>query len=264
MAKTVMITGASSGIGRAAAEKFAAEGWNVVATMRKPEPWEHPNIVSTALDVTNKDSIREAVAFAIERFGSIDVLVNNAGYGTFGPLESFTDEQIELQFATNVTGLLAVTRAVLPGMRERGSGTIVNISSAGGVLTLPMYSLYHGTKWAVEGITESLTFELAPLGIRVKLIEPSAIDTEFSGRSFVTADLPIAPEYQPVYDAVLGGVSQDRSPATVVSDVIFEAATDETETLRYPAGADAVGYIAFRHAQGDMASVAAVRARYGI
>src|SRR5215469_12840168 len=164
MAKTLFITGASTGIGRAAALFFRDKGWNVAATMRNPA--DHSGLASSTvrtipLDVTKSVTIRPALDQALQAFGSIDVLVNNAGYGAFGPLEAASDEQIERQFATNVTGLMAVTREFLPHFRERSSGVVINISSVGGRATFPLSSLYHATKWAVEGFSEALNFELA-------------------------------------------------------------------------------------------------------
>ena len=137
----------------------------------------------TALDVTDDTSITKAVAEVISRFGQIDVLVNNAGYGLWGPFDAATLEQLKRQFDTNVLGLMAVTQAVLPHLRANGSGVIVNIASMGGKITLPMVSAYHGTKFAVGGFSESLSFELGDIGIRVKIIEPGVIDTELQGRS---------------------------------------------------------------------------------
>ncbi len=154
--------------------------------MRSPS--DHADLASDhvrtlALDVTDPAAIRPAVDQALQAFGHIDVLVNNAGYGAFGPFEAATNEQIERQYATNVTGLMYVTREFLPHFRERKGGTIINISSVGGCATFPLYSLYHGTKWAVEGFSESLNFELEPFGIRVKLVEPGSIKTDFITRS---------------------------------------------------------------------------------
>jgi NAD(P)-dependent dehydrogenase (short-subunit alcohol dehydrogenase family) len=184
--KTVFITGASTGIGRAAVDFFRDKGWNVAATMRTPS--DHADLPSERvrafeLDVTDPATIKPAVDQALHAFGKIDVLVNNAGYGAFGPFEAATNDQIERQYATNVTGLMFVTREFVPHFREQKSGVIVNISSVAGRATFPFYSLYHGTKWAVEGFSESLNFELAPFGIRVKLVEPGVIKTDFVTRS---------------------------------------------------------------------------------
>ena len=174
--KTILITGASSGIGKATARLFQRTGWNVVATMRSPDNETElgtlENTLVTRLDVTEPASIDEAVEAAIDRFGTIDVLLNNAGYGAYGPLEAFPMERIKRQFDTNVIGLIATTQSALRHMRAARSGIIVNISSIGGQMTFPLGTLYHGTKFAVEGLSEALHYELEPLGIRVKIIEP--------------------------------------------------------------------------------------------
>jgi NAD(P)-dependent dehydrogenase (short-subunit alcohol dehydrogenase family) len=177
--KTILITGASSGIGKATALRFQSEGWNVIATMRDPPPgrtWRVlDNVLVTQLDVTDAVSIASAVSEGIARFGRIDALLNNAGYGAYGPLEAFSTERIHRQFDTNVIGLLEVTKAVLPHMRANRAGTIVNISSIGGQITFPLGTLYHGTKFAVEGLSEALHYELEPLGIRVRIVQPGMI-----------------------------------------------------------------------------------------
>ncbi len=271
MANTILITGASTGIGRATAELFAERGWNVVATMRTPENGAElaqlDNVLVERLDVTDAASIASAVAAAVDRFGSIDVLVNNAGYGAYGPLEATSSESIERQFNTNVTGLLEVTKAVLPVMRAQRSGAIVNISSVGGKITLPLGTLYHGTKWAVEGMSEALSFELAPLGIRVKIVEPGAIATDFDGRSFDFSNDESIAEYQPLVQGVLGAVESffaNASPASLVAEVIHEAATDESEQIRYIAGEDAKQMIAAREAHGDLAFMEMMRQQLGL
>ncbi|HZH96384.1 MAG TPA: SDR family oxidoreductase, partial [Flavisolibacter sp.] len=185
--KTVFITGASSGFGLETAKFFQKKGWNVIATMRTPENDSAlsalPNVIVSKLDVVDKQSIGNAVATGIERFGCIDVLVNNAGYGTLGVLEAASDEEIIKQFDVNVFGVINVTKAILPVMRKNKSGVIINISSVGGRITFPYFSLYHATKFAVEGLTESLQYELSPLGIQVKLIEPGGYKTKFAGSS---------------------------------------------------------------------------------
>ncbi|RME18619.1 MAG: SDR family oxidoreductase [Alphaproteobacteria bacterium] len=273
MTKTALITGASTGIGRATAQRFQAEGWNVVATMRNPDDGADlaalDNVLVTRLDVTDADSIEAAVAAAIERFGAIDVLVNNAGYGAAGPLEAFPPERIRRQIDTNLIGLIDVTRAVLPHMRAARSGVIVNISSVGGRMTLPLFSLYHATKFAVEGLSEALTFELAPLGIGVKIVEPGAIRTDFSGRSLDFVNDESLAEYQPTIGKVLASFQSrqgenDGSPPEVVADVIWTAATDGTDTLRYTAGEDAAEYMKNRKALDDATFMAGIRARFGL
>ncbi len=155
MAKTILITGTSSGIGRATALHFAKKGWNVVATMRDPRKadpvLQHPQISLFALDVTNADSIAQAIADTLNRYKKIDVLLNNAGYALFGPIEASDDKQIQQQFATNLFGLIRVTQQVLPVMRDAGEGLILNVSSIIGRMALPYASSYIATKFAVEG-----------------------------------------------------------------------------------------------------------------
>lgn len=268
---TVLITGCSSGIGRAAAKRFQAEGWNVVATMRNPdgetELAELSDTLVVALDVTDASTIDAAVAAGMERFGGIDVLVNNAGYGAYGPVESTPREKIVRQFETNVLGLLDVTKAVLPLFRQRGSGVIVNLSSMGGKITLPLGALYHGTKFAVEGISEAMTYELAAIGTTIKLVEPGIVATEFSGRSMDLSIDPEHTEYQPVIDALVTASQAEgrfSSSPEDVAGVIFTAATDGTDQLRYVAGADAEQLLDLRASSDDATYLAAIRANFGL
>lgn len=270
MAKTILITGASTGIGRVTALHFLEKGWNVIATMRSPEREQEltslENALVTRLDVTDMESIESAVAAGIQRFGQIDVLLNNAGYGAYGPLEAFPMDNIRRQFETNVIGLLATTKAVLPHMRGNGAGTIVNISSIGGQMTFPLGSLYHGTKFAVEGISESMHFELAAAGIKMKIVEPGMIATDFGGRSFDFTNDESMTEYQPVVQALFGAWGQNvqASEPIVVAEVIWEAVTDGTDTLRYRAGADAVELLDNRKALDDATFIGGLKAQLGI
>lgn len=164
MNKTILITGASSGIGKITAKYFQEKGWNVVATMRTPEKEEEliplDNVLVTRLDVQDSASIKDAVSAGIEKFGKIDVLLNNAGYGAYGPLEATPMEKIRRQFNVNVIGLMETIKAVLPHFRANKDGIIINISSIGGKMTFPLGSLYHGSKFAVEGLSEALSFEM--------------------------------------------------------------------------------------------------------
>lgn len=272
MTQTVLITGTSTGIGRATAERFHAAGWNVVATMRDPgaagDLAGRPQVLVTRLDVTDSASIASAVAAAAEAFGGIDVLVNNAGFGAYGPLEVTSMDVVRRQFDTNVVGLLEVTKAVLPVMRERGAGAIVNVSSVGGRMTFPLGSLYHGSKFAVEGLSEALVYELAPLGIRVKIVEPGLVDTDFAGRSFVLSLDPEGGPYQPTVEAVLtafaGMTAQGGAPAAGVADAIFGAATDGTARLRYIVGEDATATLAARDGMDDNAFLNMIRGSFGL
>lgn len=267
MSQTVFITGVSTGIGRAAVVHFRDQGWNVVGTMRKPDSdLASEKVKILPLDVTDKKTIRPALEAALAAFGHVDVLVNNAGYGTFGPLEAATDEQIERQFATNVTGLAIVTREFLPHMRERKSGVIINISSVGGVATFPFYSLYHGTKWAVEGFSESLNYELNPFGIRVKIVEPGAIKTDFATRSLdvMTKDgLHAYDELMAKFRAAWSAGRQWSSPE-MVAGVIYQAATDGTDRLRYIAGDDAKMVIETRAKISQEEYYGMIRGRLGL
>ena len=271
MTSTVFITGCSSGIGRATAQHFQARGWNVVATMRSPSQEnglaQLERVLVTRLDVQDEDSIQAAVSTALARFGRIDVLVNNAGYGAYGPLEATPMRKVRRQFDVNVHGLIATTQAVLPHLRRQRSGVIVNISSIGGRLTFPLGTPYHGTKFAVEGLSEALHYELLPLGVQVKLIEPGMVKTDFAGRSFDFSNDPALAEYQPVVQALLGALgpmaAAASEPATV-AEVIFEAATDGRDRLRYEAGADAQHLLATRRVADDATFLGAIRSQFGI
>lgn len=270
MAQTILITGASSGIGKVTAKHFQAQGWNVIATMRSPEKEEElttlENVLVTRLDVTDEASIAETVAAGIDRFGTIDVLLNNAGYGAYGPLEAFPMDRIKRQVDTNVIGLLAVTKGVLSHMRATGAGTIVNISSIGGQMTFPLGALYHGTKFAVEGISESMHFELAAAGIKTKIVEPGMIATDFGGRSFDFTNDETMTEYQPVVQALFGswGENVQASEPIVVAEVIWEAVTDGTDSLRYRAGVDAVELLDNRKALDDASFIGGLKAQLGL
>ena len=271
MSQTILITGASSGIGKATAELFAERGWNVAATMRKPsdgaELATRDNVLVAPLDVLDADSIRTSVHAASERFGDIDVLVNNAGYGAYGPLEATPMDVIRHQFDVNVFGLIETIQAVLPLMRNRRSGTIVNVSSVGGRITYPFGTLYHGSKWAVEGLSEALHYELSGLGIRVKIVEPGGVRTDFSGRSFVFTNDAELEEYQPLvqaFQAAAGSPSGLIEPDEV-AEVIWTAATDESTRMRYIAGAGAQNLLAQRYsAEQDEAFVAGLRSQFGL
>lgn len=270
MTKTILITGASSGIGRATARHFHTHGWNVIATMRAPERESELNwldrVLVTRLDVEDASSIEKAVEAGLDRFGRIDVLMNNAGFGAYGPLEATTLETIRRQFEVNVIGLLATTKAVLPHFRANRSGVIVNISSIGGRMAFPLGALYHGSKFAVEGLSESLQHELAPLGIRVKIIEPGMIRTDFGGRSFALSNEPAIAEYQPSVGALfeaMGPLMASGSEPELVAEVVYAAATDGSDQLRYEAGADAVEILARRRTADDAAFFADIKAQFG-
>lgn len=257
MKKTVLITGASSGFGRSTAKLFHTNGWNVIATMRSPEKETEltalNDILISKLDVTDKSTIQCAIQAGIDKFGQIDVLVNNAGYGALGALEAASEEEVRKQFDVNLFGLIEVTKAVLPGMRKKRSGTIINISSVGGRLTFPFCSLYHATKFAVEGLTESMQYELNPLGIFLKIVEPGGYKTEFSGRSMSAFGGGDIEDYQSTFDKFLGMLDHWPMSENIseVAQVIYEAATDGTQKLRYPVGHDALKSIEARKQMDD-------------
>jgi NAD(P)-dependent dehydrogenase (short-subunit alcohol dehydrogenase family) len=242
MAQTILITGASSGIGRATAQLFAERGWNVAATMRSPDQggeWaQREAILCLRLDVTHPESIRKAIAGAFERFGAIEAVVNNAGYGLVGPFEASTPEQIDRQIATNLTGVMNVVREILPHFRKQGRGTIVNVSSVGGRVTFPLYSAYHATKWGLEGFSEGLQFELRPQNIRVKIIEPGPIKTDFYDRSMDVISKPGLTAYDSFVARAMPNLQKAGATAPgpeVVARVIYKAVTDGSWKLRYPA-----------------------------
>src|SRR6185369_15829919 len=185
--KVWFITGSSTGFGRELAEELLEQRFRVVATARKPESLnelteKYPETLrAVKLDVTNREEVRAAIAGAISEFGRIDVLVNNAGYGSIGALEEFEDEQIRRQFETNFFGPIDIIRAALPALREQKSGHIINFSSVGGFVSFPSAGLYCASKFALEAMTEALSGELVGHGIKATIIEPGAFRTEFNG-----------------------------------------------------------------------------------
>jgi NADP-dependent 3-hydroxy acid dehydrogenase YdfG len=271
MTKTILITGASSGIGKETAKLFQAKGWNVIATMRLPENETEltllDNVLVIQLDVLNIDSIKKAIKNGISKFGKIDVLLNNAGYGAYGPLEAFSREKIYRQFNTNVLGLLEVTKEILPHFRSNKNGIVINISSIGGKMTFPLGTLYHGTKFAVEGISEALNFEMEAFGGCVKIIEPGMIATDFGGRSFDFSNDESMIEYQKMVGSFINSIpimAQNASPASVVSNVILEAATDGNDQLRYIAGEDAKFLISNRKQYDDETFIKSIKSQFDL
>jgi NAD(P)-dependent dehydrogenase (short-subunit alcohol dehydrogenase family) len=253
MKKTVLITGTSSGIGRATVFAFSKAGWNVAATLRNPQKETElqtlPGVHLFALDVTDSQSVERAFEATLKQFGRIDAVVNNAGYGVDGIFEAMDDATIEKQYQTNVFGLMRVTREAIKVMRPQGGGTILQISSMGGRLAFPLFSIYHGTKWAVEGFTESLQYELIPFNIRLKLIEPGAIKTEFYGSSRQMVVPDGIPEYREFVDKALkvnndAGMKGDR-PETVAQTIV-KAASDQSSRLRYATGSPAPALLFLR------------------
>lgn len=240
MERVVLITGASTGIGNETAKLFQSKNWKVAATMRTPEnAGDLQQIVDVKcfkLDVTDADSVRAAIADALEAFGRIDAVVNNAGYGLLGPFEAASEEQIRRQFETNVFGLMNVCREIIPYFREQKRGAIVNVSSLSGVAALPFSSLYSAGKWAVEGFTEAIQYELEPFGIKVKLIEPGPIKTDFYGRSEDIARKEGLAVYDHRLDPFMDFMKKGGNTAPdggIVAQAIYDAVTDGSRKLRY-------------------------------
>ncbi len=273
MTKTVLITGASSGIGLRTAAYFADQGWNTIATLRQPQPESElarrANVQMLRLDVEDGASIDAAIAAGIKRFGAIDALVNNAGYGQFGLFEALSPEQIQRQFAVNVFGVMAVTRALLPVFRRQGRGIIVNVSSGAGLFTLPMLSLYCASKFALEGFSEALAYETAAVGVGVKLVIPhgGVTETHFTQRQAgESVSAPEIADYLP-FQAKTRRAFADMSAARSISaldvaQVIYQAATDGTSRLRYLVGDDGRGFIHARQELPEEDYIAFMRATF--
>jgi NAD(P)-dependent dehydrogenase (short-subunit alcohol dehydrogenase family) len=247
---TWLITGCSTGLGRALAAELIAQGHRVFATARDPGQLAdlvdgHANAAALKLDVTSAEDIAAAVA-AVEQAGGVDILVNNAGYGYRAAVEEGEDEAIRAMFETNFFGAFAMTRAVLPAMRARRSGTIVNSTSIAARLAAPGSGFYSATKFALEGLSDALRREVAPLGIRVLMVEPGAFRTDFAGRSLHGSAQAIAD-----YAATAGPrrKGNDRTDGTQPGDpvraarVLIETLAGDTLPVRLLLGSDAVGYV---------------------
>lgn len=244
--KTVLITGSSSGIGKAAVNFFAMKEWCVAASMRNPENEpdykKGSNVEIFKLDVTNRESVNECVKEVLDKFGKIDVVVNNAGYGLIGPLEFGSSKQIKKQIDTNIVGVINVSQAVIPHFRKQKSGRIINISSVAGRVAIPFHSFYNATKFAVEGLSESLMYELKPFNIKVKLIEPGVIKTRFYEESLESIEVGDIKDYDKHMADSLTKVNEfgrNGSDPEEVAKAIFTAAVDQGDKLRYPVGGGA-------------------------
>ncbi|USI73425.1 SDR family oxidoreductase [Sphingomonas morindae] len=243
----ILITGCSSGFGLAIARRFLDRGWRVIATMRRPDPDllpAAPGLTILPLDVTDPQSIATAVAQA----GEIDVLVNNAGFGAAVPIELIEPDTARALFETNLLGTLAMVQAVLPQFRARRAGTIVNITSSVTLKPLPLVSVYRASKAAVNALSESLAAEVAPFGVRVRIVLPGrAPETRFGANAMPHLRGLDHPDYKPMLDAMIAGFRESGGPVTQMEDVaeaVWRAATDPDAPLRIPAGADAVQWMA--------------------
>ncbi|WP_435122213.1 SDR family oxidoreductase [Amycolatopsis thermoflava] len=247
--KTVLITGSSSGFGKATAELFLDRGWNVVATARRPlpegylDPTTEP-LLTCVLDITDPDSIQAALRDALARFGRLDCVVNNAGAGLFSVLESTPMATVRALFETNVFGMMQVTQAALPILADQGGGRLIAISSGAGIVPEPLLSVYSATKFAVEGFTESLRYEAAARGVSVKLVEPGLVrGTNFLARTAESAQaVPVPAGYEPLVRQVMGAFEQEgpyrRATAQTVAEAVVTAAEDDSTQLRYLVGED--------------------------
>ena len=246
MAKTMMITGSSTGYGKAAAEFFLDKGWNVLATMRQPEKAVFADktgrLKVLPLDITSEDSIRAAIAAGVEAFGAIDAFVNNAGIGLASAFEATPDAVTREIFETNSFGVFTACRAIIPVMRRQGGGTIINVTSSAGIGPMPMVAVYCASKWAVEGFTESLAYELEPFGIKARLVEPGyAPTTSFTTNSGDRMNGLIPDDYGAYAQTYFQRMANYPTPycnEQEVAEAIFAAATDEARQVRYLAGAD--------------------------
>lgn len=242
--KTIFITGASAGLGKATAKLFHENGWRIIATMRNPEKENEltafENIKILKLDVTNQDEINETIENLLKN-ETIDVVFNNAGFGLSGSLEACSNEAIEDQINTNLTGVIRVSKAFIPYFKAKRSGMFITTTSVFGIVSCPLASVYNATKWALEGLSESMSYELAPFNITVKTVAPGGIKSSFVNgvKAFPN------PEYDAVQEKLIdlffnNNTLLDFSEPEVIADVVYEAATDGKNQLRYMAGADAV------------------------
>ncbi|MHC6225723.1 oxidoreductase [Pseudomonas sp. X10] len=254
--RTWLITGASRGFGTLIAQQALQAGDAVIATARKPEDIEarlgqHPNLLAVRLDVTREDEALQAVSAGIKRFGRIDVLVNNAGFGVLGAVEETSASETERLFATNVFGLLNVTRAVLPHMRRQRSGHVINISSLGGYQSYMGWGVYGSTKFAVEGISEAMHQELSPLGVKVTVVEPGFFRTDFLDEQSLVKTALELPDYASTVGVMRGFAeaanhAQPGNPVKL-AEALMTLANASNPPLRLALGSDAVARIEAKH-----------------
>jgi NAD(P)-dependent dehydrogenase (short-subunit alcohol dehydrogenase family) len=247
-----LVTGCSTGLGRAIAQQALKSGYRVVASARDPSTVadivaEHEgNALAVKLDVTNPDQVRAAIGQVEDRFGAVDVLVNNAGYGYVAAIEEGEDADVRTMFETNVFGTWTMIKAVLPGMRARRQGHIVNISSVGGIVTFPAVGFYHMTKFAVEALSETLAQETASLGIGVTVVEPGAFRTDFRGRSMKQSGIRL-PDYEATAgkgrDGVLAGHGKQQGDPARGARAIIAAVEAGRPPMHLVIGGDALDLI---------------------
>lgn len=239
MDKTIFITGASSGLGKATAKLFAANGWTVIATMRHPEKetelTELPNIHLLKLDINNAKQIAQ-VAFEAEKISSVDVLFNNAAYGLMGPFEGTTNEELTRQININFLGTILVTKSFLPYFRAKKSGTIITVTSSTANIPYPFVAVYAATKSALETWTEGMSYELNEFGINIKTIVPAYMQTNFGNN----AQMVSHQNYQEVFNQYITAMKADsnakKDTPETIANVVFQASTDNKKQLHYTAG----------------------------
>jgi len=236
--RVVLISGASTGIGQASAERLSAVGHRVYGTSRNPSG-ASSGFTMLRMDVTSDDSVDQAVATVVGREGRLDVVVNNAGFGLAGSIEDTSNEEAKLQFEANFFGVLRLTRAALPHMRDRGSGLIVNVSSLAGVFGVPFQGLYVATKFAMEGLTESLRQEVRPFGVCATLIEPGDVKTSITRNRVVSRRAAIAGPYEPWFARALACIQHDEltaGPPSLVADLLVKILSKRWPRVRYTVG----------------------------
>ena len=250
--KTIFITGASAGLGKATVKLFQSKGWKVIATMRAPEKETElnqlENVTLLPLDVTNVEQINSTVKEALKQ-SDVDIVFNNAGYGLVGALEACSDEQITAQIETNLTGVLRVTKAFIPYFKEKRKGLFITTTSVFGLASNPLSSVYNATKWALEGWSEGMAYELAQFNIGIKTVAPGGIKSNYMNVMQVAGH----PGYEPLLNKMTtvfsNGLLTFTEPS-IIAETVYEAATDGKDRLTYTAGEDAKKLVAQRQQEG--------------
>ncbi|MCX2479420.1 SDR family oxidoreductase [Pedobacter sp. MC2016-15] len=254
--KTIFINGASTGLGKSTAKLFLAKGWKVIATMRNPEQDRElsqlQNVTLLPLDITNVEQIRQTVEKAIS-LGNIDVVFNNAGYGLIGAVESSSKEQIRAQFETNFFGTVWVIQEFIPYFRNKQAGLFINTTSLCGLTSNPQSAIYNASKWALQGLAESMSYDLAQFGIGIKNVAPGGIKTDFTKAMQVAEDKAYEATMAKMMEGFQDGTLMEFTEPELIAEVVYRAATDDEDQLTYPAGNDAVRLYAKRLAQGPEA-----------
>ncbi|OMQ09716.1 SDR family oxidoreductase [[Flexibacter] sp. ATCC 35103] len=266
MQKTIFITGASSGLGKSAAKLFHGKGWRVIATMRNPEKETELNklkdVIILPLDVTSLDEII-SISNKVINLYSVDVVMNNVGYGLIGVLESLNDEQIQRQITTNLLSVIRVSKAFISHFREKKDGMFINITSTFGLMGFPTCSIYSATKFAIDGFSESMAYELAQFGIQVKIVAPGGMQTDFAVRSM---ELGKHDAYEQLTMEVSKGYSAEQmanyTKVEDIAQIVFEAATDHKNKLRYVAGNDAIDLYNQRLKEGTEVQVQNIKTMF--